>query len=210
MDALDSRRLTPQDGFAHRFARAGQFTYSAQIGGSQPCTPIGTISVSGAPAAHGKGKQFDVHLRWDEHARRFVSCQLGAALQLQSNDFVLFQFHSPLPGQPPCSIHIVTETGVESDSRLLATHDLFIHCFLHAGEYVYGLGRHRYALGVADYGSMSEQEHDAQIRRPLIVRVRDGHADVEHGHLVVGQSAIWLIEQGEGVSIQVALDTPRR
>jgi hypothetical protein len=210
MDALDSRRLTPQDGFAHRFARAGRFTYSAQIGGAQPCAPIGTISVSGASAAHGKGKQFDVHLRWDEHARRFVSCQPSADPQLKPNDFVLFQFHSSVPGQPPCSIHIATESGVESDSQLLMTHDVFIHYFLHPGEYAYNLGGHRYALSVADHRSMSEQEHDAQIRRPLIVRVKDAHADVEHGHLVVGQSAIWLIEQGEGVSIQTALATPRR
>ena len=203
MDALDSRHLTPQDGFAHPFAREGAFSYSVCVGGFRSGAPTGAITVSGAPAAPGKGEQYDIVLRSDAECRRFVPCEANASTVLHPNDFVMFQFESAVLGQPSCSILVESEGAVECDSRLLKTHDVFIHYFLQPGEYTYKLSDSSYILSVADHRAMTEDEHNAQIRRPLIVHVKGADVDIADGSLVVGQSAIWAIDESDGVCIEL-------
>jgi hypothetical protein len=205
MDFLNSQHLTAQDGYAHPFTRAGEFTYSALQPGARAPFVTGTITVAGAGVAEGKGKQYDVVLRWDAAARRFTPGESGAKLTLRPNDFIMFHFDTAVPGQPPCFVVIRSKDSVEGDSRSLKTHDAFVHFFLNPGEYAYRLADATYRISVADHRSMSEDEHQRQVRKPLVIMINGGRASVSHARLVAGQSAIWAVEKGESIRIEGSL-----
>ena len=202
MDFLNSRHLTPQDGFAHLFRKPGEFTYWALPSDADEGAEAGIIIVSGAGAPEGKGKQFDVVLRWDAAARRFIPRGPDARLALQPNDFVMFQFEAGVPGQPPCAIVARQGGAVECDSRRMQTHDAFVHFFLEPGDYAYRLGGSHYRIGVRDHRPMPEQEHQRHVAQPLVITVEGTAAHVPHGHIVAGQSVVWLVERGEGVQVE--------
>jgi hypothetical protein len=202
MDFLNSRHLTPQDGFAHPFPHPGEFAYSARISDSDEATRAGIIIVSGEGLPEGKGKQHDVRFRWDAAARRFMPREADMKLTIRPNDFVMFQFGAGIAGQPPCFILVQGKESVEADSRHLKTHDAFTHFFLNPGEYAYRLGEATYRISVADHRRMSEQEHRKQAQQPLVIMVNGNQASVPHGRIVAGQSAIWAIERAESVHIE--------
>jgi hypothetical protein len=202
MDFLNSQHLTPQDGFAHPFRRPGEFTYWALPSDSQKSVEMGIIIVSGESAPGGKGKQFDVLLRWDAAARRFVRRGPDTKLALRPNDFVMFQFEAGVPGQPPCAIVARQQDAVECDSRRMRTHDAFIHFFVQPGDYTYRLGGSQYRISVEDHRSMPEQEHQRQVAQPLVIMVDGQEVRVPHGRVVAGQSVIWAIERGDEVHIE--------
>jgi len=205
MDTLNSQHLTPQDGYIHVFRRPGEFTYSAPVleydGGFQ----TGRIVVAGDPAPEGKGQQHDVVLSWDIEARQFASRDSDAATTIRPNDFVVFHFGVAVHGQPPCFILIRQQDKIEADSRRLKTHDVFTHFFFRPGEYSYRLGKSRYQISVADHRSISEKESKKQSKSPLMITVRGNDVSVPHGRIVAGQSAVWFIEQGEGIHIDGTL-----
>jgi len=201
MDSLNSLRLTPQDGFVHPFRHAGEFTYSALAFDFGEPLESGIIIVGGEPAPLGKGTQHDVVLHWDQTLQRFVPRESDGKLTLRPNDFVVFHFDVAVPGQPTCFILIREKGTVEADSRRLKTHQVFTHFFFSPGEYAYRLGAATYRISVADHRSLSEQERQ-QPNRPLVIRVNDDKVSVPLARLVAGQSAIWVIDQGEGLHIQ--------
>jgi hypothetical protein len=205
MDALNSRRLTAQDGFAHPFQKAGEFTFSALASHADRGETTGIIIVSGEGAPDGRGKQFDVLLRWDAAALCFVAATPETRLELRPNDFVMFQFGTALPGQPSCAISVRQQDRVECDSRAMRTHDAFIHFFMQPGEYAYTLGDRRYRISVADHRTMPESEHQRQAAQPVVILVNGHNASVPHAHVVAGQSVVWAMEQADGVQI-VGLD----
>jgi len=159
MDFLNSRHLTPQDGYAHPFRQQGEFAYSALLSDLNGATESGIIVVSGDGVPEGKGTQYDIVFHWDTAARRFMPRESNMKLTIRPNDFVVFQFDAAVPGQPPCFILIQGKESVEGDSRRLKTYDAFTHFFLNPGEYAYRLGDATYRISVADHRSMSEQEH---------------------------------------------------
>ncbi len=202
MDFLNSQHLTAQDGFAHPFRHPGEFTFSALASHAERGEAAGMIIVSGEGAPGGKGKQFDVLLRWDAQTRRFVSQVPDAKLELRPNDFVMFQFETAVPGQPPCTICVRQEDKVECDSRVMRTHDAFIHFFVQPGEYAYRLGDKRYRISVADHRAMPESERQRRAGQPLVIIVNGHSATVPHGRVVAGQSVVWAIEQADGLHIE--------
>lgn len=210
MDFLNSRHLTAQDGYAHPFHQPGEFAYSALLSDAKGATESGIIIVSGEGAPEGKGRQYDIVFHWDATARQFIPRESDMKLMLRPNDFVVFQFDAAVPGQPPCFILVQGKEAVEGDSRRLKTHDAFTHFFLTAGEYAYRLGEATYRISVADHRSMSEQEHQAQTKRPLVIMVNGNNVNVPHGRIVAGQSAIWAIERGENVHIEAIKGEPEQ
>ena len=202
MDLLNSLHLTPQDGFAHPFRRAGDFTYSAPVFEFGEPVESGIIVVGGEPAPQGKGKQNDIVFHWDSAAQRFVPREPDRRLSLRPNDFVVFHFDLAVPGQPPCFILVREKGSIEADSRRLKTHEVFTHLFFTPGEYTYRLGGATYRISVADHRSFSEEEQQRQPNRPLVITVNGEKVDVPHAKLVAGHSAIWVIERGEGLYIQ--------
>lgn len=201
MDFLNSQHLTPQDGYTHPFRQPGEFAYSA-LSDLREATASGTIIVSGEGVPVGKGRQYDVVFHWDTAARRFIPREGDMKLAIRPNDFVVFQFDAAVPGQPPCFILVQGEKSVECDSRRLNTHDVFTHFFLSPGDYTYRLGVRTYRITVADHRSMSEQEHQKQTERPLIIMVNGNDVSVPHSRIVAGQSVIWAMERAENVHIE--------
>ena len=210
MDFLNSRHLTSQDGYAHPFRQPGEFTYSALLSDLERTTASGIIIVSGEGVPEGKGRQYDIVFHWDAAARRFMPRESDLKLTIQPNDFVVFQFDAAVPGQPPCFILIQGKESVEGDSRCLKTHDVYTHFFLSPGEYAYRLGEATYRISVADHRSMSEQEHQSQTRRPLVIMVNGHNVNVRHGRIVAGQSAIWAVERGENVHVEGIMGEPKQ
>ncbi len=210
MDLLNSRHLTPQDGYAHPFHQPGEFVYSALLSDSERATESGIIIVGGEGAPEGKGRQYDIVFHWDAAARRFVPREADIKLTIRPNDFVVFQFDAAVPGQPPCFILIQGEESVEGDSRRLKTHDAYTHFFLIPGEYAYRLGEATYRISVADHRSMSEQEHQRQTKQPLVIMVNGNNVDVPHGRIVAGQSAIWAVARGENVHVEGITGEPKQ
>jgi hypothetical protein len=202
MDLLNSLRLTPQDGFAHPFRRPGEFTYSAPVFDFGEPVQSGIIVVGGEPVPQGKGTQHDVVLHWDRTTLRFVPRESDARLTLRPNDFVVFHFDVAVPGQPPCFILVRERETVEADSRRLKTHEVFTHFFFTPGEYGYRLGGATYRISVADHRSTSETEQRRQPARPLVITVNGRKVDLQQAKVVAGHSAIWVIEQGEGLHIE--------
>lgn len=210
MDFLNSQHLTPQDGYAHPFPNAGEFTYSALLSDMDAPAESGIIIVGGKGVAEGKGKQYDVVLHWDTGTRRFTPRESDIKLTLRPNDFVVFHFEAAVQGQPPCFILIRGKESVEGDSRRLKTHDAFTHFFLNPGDYPYRLGEATYRISVADHRSMSEEEHQKQVRQPLVIMVNGSNVKVSHGRIVAGQTAIWAIERGENIHIEGIVGEPKQ
>lgn len=202
MDFLNSRYLTPQDGYAHPFRQPGEFAYSALLSDPKEATESGIIIVSGDGVPEGQGTQYDIVFQWDTAARRFIPRETDKKLTIRPNDFIMFQFDAAVPGQPPCFILVQGKEAVEGDSRRLKTHDLFTHFFLSPGEYAYRLGDANYRISVANHRSMLEQEHQRQTEQPLVVMVNGNDVSVPHGRIVAGQSVIWAVERGEDVHIE--------
>jgi hypothetical protein len=205
MDFLNSQHLTTQDGYAHPFSQPGEFTYGALLAGTCDATDTGKIIVSGEKVPEGEGTQYNIVFHWDIAARQFRTNSSREKLEIRPNDFVVFHFSAAVPGQPPCSIRIWGKDSVEGDSRHLRTHDAFSHFFLEPGEYAYRLGEGVYRISVGDHRSMEEEEHEQQVRRPLVIMVNGPHVSVTHGHMVAGQSAIWAMEHAENAHIEVLL-----
>jgi hypothetical protein len=206
MDFLNSRHLTPQDGYAHPFSDPGEFAYSALLFDLNETTESGIIIVSGEGVPEGKGTQYDIMFHWDTAARRFVPREPDRKVMIRPNDFVVFQFDASVPGQPPCFILIRGQESIEGDSRQLKTHDAFMHFFLSPGEYAYRLGEVTYQISVADHRLISEQEHQNQAKLPLVIMVNGNNISVPHGRIVAGQSVIWAIERAENVHIEALTD----
>jgi hypothetical protein len=209
MDFLNSQHLTPQDGYAHPFPKPGEFTYSALLSDMNKPAPSGTIIVTGEAVAEGKGKQYDIVFHWNTDFRRFMPRESDVKLTLRPNDFVVFHFEAAVPGQPPCFILIRGKESVEGDSRRLKTHDAFTHFFLNPGDYAYRLGDATHRISVADHRSMSDEEHQKQVKRPLVIMVNGADVKVPHARLVAGQSAIWAIERGENMYIESITAEPK-
>jgi hypothetical protein len=146
MDFLNSRYLTPQDGYTHPFRQPGEFAYSALLFDLRRATESGIIIVSGERVPEGQGTQYDIVFQWDTAARRFIPRESDMKLTIRPNDFVMFQFDAAVPGQPPCFILVHGKESVEGDSRRLKTHDLFTHFFLSPGEYAYRVGEATYRI----------------------------------------------------------------
>jgi hypothetical protein len=210
MDFLNSQHLTPQDGYAHPFPKPGEFTYSALLSDMNKPAESGTIIVAGEGVAEGKGKQYDIVFHWDTGARRFIPRESDIKLTLRPNDFVVFHFEVAVLGQPPCFILIRGKDSVEGDSRRLKTHDAFTHFFLNPGDYTYRLGEATYRISVADHRLMPEEEHQKQVKRPLVIMVNGTDVKVSQGRIVAGQSAIWAIERGENIHIEGIRGEPKQ
>ena len=103
MDFLNSRALTYQDGYLHSFRDAGEFTYGAAVQDYDEPSG-GTISVAASDTRPGDGEQHDIVFEWDAKEMRFLPRDKDRSLKIRQNDFVLFQFETPAPGQPPCCI----------------------------------------------------------------------------------------------------------
>jgi len=202
MDFLNSRHLTPQDGYAHPFRQPGEFAYSALLSDLKEATESGTIIVSGDGVPEGQGTQYDVVFHWNPASRRFIPRESDMKLTIRPNDFVMFQFNAAVPGQPPCFILVQGKESVEGDSRRLKTHDAFTHFFLSPGEYAYRLGEATYRISVVDHRSMSEQEHQRQTEQPLVILVNGNGVSVPHVRIVAGQTVIWAVERGENVHVE--------
>jgi hypothetical protein len=210
MDFLHSQHLTTQDGYAHPFHQPGEFRYSALVSEFNETSESGIIIVSGEPVPEGKGTQYDIVFHWDTLARRFMPRESDRKLTIRPNDFAVFHFDTAVPGQPPCFILVRGKEAVEGDSRGLRTHDAFTHFFLSPGKYTYRLGKATYRISVADHRSMSEQEHQRQTARPLVIMVNGDDVSVPHGDIVAGRSAIWAIERGENIHIDGIIADPKR
>jgi hypothetical protein len=201
MDSLNSTRLTTQDGFIHAFRREGEFRYSAPAFDFGEPVEAGIIIIGGKPSPAGKGKQFDVVFHWDSNAQRFVARESDRKLSLRPNDFVVFHFDVAVPGQPSCFVVVREKKDVEADSRRLKTDDVFTHFFFNPGEYAYRLGGGTYRISVADPRAMSDRERQ-QPNKPLVIVVKGEKVSEPSGKLVAGQTAVWVVEKGEGLQIQ--------
>lgn len=200
MDFLNSKHLTAFDAFIHPFRDAGTFTYAAQVAG---CSggKAGKITVRQADTKIGEGGQRDVVLRWDSTAGRFDFRVEDADIVITQNDFIVFQFDQAEPGQPSCYV-IGHEGGrVVFDSRQLQQHDAFSHFFMTPGRYAYRVNGQSYQLDVADHRESIERR-DAKPGEILVITLDDAKASVPRARIVNGQSVIWAIEAGKGVSIE--------
>jgi hypothetical protein len=207
MDPLNSLRLSPQDGFIHPFRHSGEFAYSALLFEYGEPVESGFIIIGGEPAPLGKGTQADVVFHWDSGARRFEPRESDRKISLRPNDFVVFHFDIAVPGQPSCFILVRGNGAVEADSRKLKTHEVFTHVFFSPGEYAYKLGGDAtYRVSVEQH-SVSEKKQKRHPEKPLVITVKGEKPDVPHARLVAGNPAVWLVEEGEGLSIQ-GVSTP--
>jgi hypothetical protein len=202
MDFLNSRHLTAQDGFLHPFREPGTFTYAAQRSEVDQMAEVGTIVVSAGGGRIGAGTQHDVVFSWDAHSRRFVARKEDLKLAINQHDFVVFHFDLAIPGQPPCFISIRQGERIEADSRRLKTHEAFTHFFLKAGDYAYRVGESTCHLAVADHRKLSRDEHRERAGQPLIILLKGGDPSASKAHVVAGQTVIWAVESGEGLSIE--------
>jgi hypothetical protein len=204
MDFLNSKHLTPHDGYLHPFREAGSFAYSALVSDANEWEKAGIIIVGGEGNPEGDGEQHDVMLRWDVERHQYVPREEDRRITIKSNDFVMFQFDEVVLGQPPCFVLLQDDVRTVGDSRRLQRHEAFTHFFLTAGDYTYRVGRREYRLRVEDHRRFSAEEVEKRARQPLLLMINGDDMSEHPGEIVAGQTVIWFVEAGEDVSIEAS------
>lgn len=201
MDFVNSKHLTLQDGYLHLFQEEGVYIYGAQVT-EQGLMEAGRIIVEGGKSAIGKGQQQDIVFHWDVSSRRYLPRPQDTEKKLGRNDFVLFHFEAPIPGQPPCYILGQIDKKVAFDSRSLGSHDAFSHFFMSGGEYAYRLGKKEFQLSVSDHRELSLEQHTKMAQEPVLIVINGSDPSVKNAKLVAGQTVIWAVGEGQGLSIE--------
>ena len=197
MDIVNSRLLTSQDGYLQLFPNAGEFLYYLTL------TPEGIktahesafhLTVKPGKAKQGAGAQHDVKVHWD--GKCYVPTP--ERLEIAVNDYVIWHCER-MAGSPPFAVRGQGEGGAFSSSSMSAT-SAYTHFFLTAGDVKYQVsGKGSYTVRVADHRKVKDYEKRAA--DAPVVTIRRGEASPRELDIVAGQTVIWAVEEGSGVTI---------
>jgi hypothetical protein len=213
MDFLNSQHLTAQDGYLHVFRDPGSYSYGADI--SQPGRGDGHTITVAASATAVKGRQYDVVFRWDAERNRFVSRDQDKAVQIKQNDYVMFHFAQALRGQPTCFVWGRTDGAKDKDplafdSRLLSASEAFTHFFMSPGDYRYLVKKSMNVILVADHRQFSAEEQTKAVQLPTVIVINGEEVGTKSVKIIAGQTVIWAVEKGDGISVQAIVDDSKR
>jgi len=212
MDILNSQQLTYLDGYLHAFREPGIYTYRVLFlprgyEGSEPDSAY-TIEVGREGNEPGSGKQHDITLRWDASKRAYQP--EPAQLSLGVNDYVLWHVTTTTVAIPPYSIRGAAEDRPAFDSRAMGQHDVFTHFFMTSGDYTYTIsGRVEGRISVHDHREVDPSEYQKRTTEAPVVRIIQGKPEPERLEVFTGQTVVWVVEEGEQVTIAVKRATER-
>ena len=197
MDIVNSRLLTSQDGFLQLFSVAGEYLYNLTL------TPEGIrtahdkafyLTVKPGKAKQGSGVQHDVKVHWDG------TCYVPTPdrLEIAVNDYVIWHCER-MVGSPPFAVRGQGQ-GVSFSSSALRSSSAYTHFFLTPGDVKYQVsGKGSYLVRVADHRKvpdLAKRAADAPV-----VTIRKGEASPRELDIVAGQTVIWAVEEGSGITI---------
>jgi hypothetical protein len=197
MDIVNSRQLTSQDGFLQLFSHAGEYRYTLTV------TPEGIrtahesefhLTVKSGKTKQGGGTQHDVKVHWD--GKCYVPTP--GRLEISVNDYVIWHCER-MAGSPPFAVRGQGEGGSFSSSSMSAT-CAYTHYFLTPGDVKYQVsGKGSYTIRVADHRKVKDYAKRAA-DAPVVI-VRGSEASPRDLDIVAGQTVIWAVEEGSGISI---------